>query len=112
MAEIVSDVIKGTPLLSSCSPTVAAIVVTIVPGVLYTLAAYAHLYIPQITLMLAIVISVIFATFEYIVRVPIIQYSSEKAGLSNGEMQMIWVGITIALAYAADALFPRKEKHE
>jgi uncharacterized protein (DUF486 family) len=110
MADIVDGVVKSTPVLSGFSPTVAAIVVTVIPGVLYTLAAYAHLYLPQVTILIAIVISVIFAALEYIVRVPIIKYSSEVAKLSNGELQMIWVGITLGLAFLTDAIFPRDEK--
>ena len=107
MAEFVDGIVKNTPVLSSFSPTVAAIVITVIPGIFYTLASYAQLYLPQLTLLIAIVISVIFATFEYIIRVPIIKYSSDTVGLSNGEMQMIWVGVTMGLAFLSDAIFPR-----
>ena len=107
MAEIVDDVVKNVPLLNSVSPTVAAIIVTIVPGIFYTLAAYAHLYLPQLTLAIAIVISVIFATFEYVIRVPIIEYSANVAGMSNTQLQFIWVGITLGLAYLTDEIWPR-----
>ena len=109
MATIVANVIQKIPVLSTASPTVAAVAITVIPGIFYTLAAYAHLYLPHLTLMVSILISVIFATMEYIIRVPIIEYSSNIANMSNSTMQWTWVIITLLLAYLSDYFFPRKK---
>ena len=47
---------------------------------------------------ISIVVSVIFAAIEYVFRVPIIKYSSNEAGMSNGTIQAIWVIITLLLS--------------
>jgi len=90
------------------NPAVNAIALTFVPGLLYVGAAYGHLLIAGATLMTSIMVSVLFATLEYIVRVPIIKYSSEVAGMSNGIMQVVWVVITMLLSWATDGLIPHK----
>ena len=111
MASIVSNVISHLPIISTASPFVAAVSLTVVPGIFYTLAAYAHLYLPQLTLMMSILISVIFATMEYIIRVPIIDYSSKVANMSNSQLQVVWVVITLILAWLSDIFFPKKKEH-
>jgi hypothetical protein len=88
------------------NPTANAIVLTFVPGILYTFAAYGQLYLKHASLGVAIVVSIFFAVLEYIVRVPIVKYSSAEAGMSNGTMQIIWVVITLLLGYASDFIYP------
>lgn len=90
------------------NPVHNAIALTIVPGLLYVGAAYGHLLIAGATLMTSILVSVLFATLEYIVRVPIIKYSSDVAGMSNGFMQIVWVIITMILSWLSDGLIPVK----
>ncbi len=86
--------------------TANAVILTIIPGILYTAAAYAHLYLKQPTYMMSLIISVFFATLEYAARIPVIQYSASKAGMSNGAMQIVWVIITLILAAITDKLYP------
>jgi uncharacterized protein (DUF486 family) len=86
-----------------------AIVMTTIPALFYILASYAHLYYKDCTLSSAIIISIFFAIFEYIVRVPIIKYSSDVAGLSNFWLQVIWISITLVLAFGSDYVTPSHE---
>jgi uncharacterized protein (DUF486 family) len=79
-----------------------AILLTFLPGLLYVLAAYGHLFIKGAALSTSIIVSIIFASLEYIVRVPIIKYSSDIAGMSNTIMQVVWVIITIFLSWISD----------
>lgn len=83
-----------------------AITITTIPALFYILASYAHLYYKNCTLSNAIIISIFFAIFEYIVRVPVIKYSSVVAGLSNFWLQVIWISITLVLAYGSDFVMP------
>lgn len=89
------------------NPVINATVLTAIPAVLYTLAAYGHLFVKGASLGLSILISVIFATLEYIVRVPIIKYSHDVAQLSNGTMQIIWILLTGVLGFISDGFFPK-----
>lgn len=86
-----------------------AILLTIVPAILYTTAAYGYLYLREATLFLCILFAITFASLEYIVRVPIIKYSSDEAKLSNGMIQFIWISLTLILATMTD-LFPQNTK--
>lgn len=90
------------------NPTQNAILLTFIPGILYVLAAYAHLFITGASLGISIVISIFFAALEYIVRVPLIKYSSHVAGMSNASMQIVWVVITMLLSWASDGIFPKE----
>lgn len=87
-----------------------AIVLTTIPAIFYILASYAHLCFKNCTLSSAILISILFAIFEYIVRVPVIKYSSEIAGLSNFWLQVIWISVTLVLAYGSDFIMPPHEQ--
>ena len=82
--------------------TANAVLLTFIPGVLYTCAAYGMLYLKGATLAVSILVSIFFAILEYIVRVPIIKYSSAEAGMSNGTMQLVWVFVTMILGYLTD----------
>ncbi len=79
-----------------------AILLTFVPGILYVCAAYGHLLLTGSSLATSIFVSICFAALEYIVRVPIIKYSSNEAGMTNAMMQAVWVGITMLLSYLSD----------
>ncbi len=102
-----NEYIKYIPPIVS-NPTVNAILLTFVPGILYVLAAYGHLFIAGASLATSIIVSIIFAALEYIVRVPIIKYSSAEAGMSNTTMQVVWVAITVILSKLSDGVFPHK----
>ena len=82
-----------------------AIILLIIPAVFYTLASYGHLYLKNIPLYRAILLAILFATLEYIIRVPIVRYSSEVAQLSNFTMQIIWIVMTLLLALLLDMIF-------
>ena len=88
--------------------TANAILLTFLPGILYVLAAYGHFFIKGATLYTSIIVSIIFAALEYIVRVPIIKYSGQIAGMSNTFMQVVWVIITILLSGVSDIFMPKK----
>jgi len=83
-----------------------AILLTLIPGLLYTGAAYGAQYIKGASLMVSIIVSCIFAILEYIVRVPINFYSARNAGFSNTEMQIIWTIICLGFAKSTDLLLP------
>jgi uncharacterized protein (DUF486 family) len=96
------------PIISS-NPSINAAILTIAPGVLYTAAAYGHLFLKGASLTTSTLVSVFFAILEYIIRVPIIKYSSDVAGWSNGTLQAVWVVITLLLGYASDKFMPVKK---
>lgn len=89
------------------NPTTNAVVLTIVPAALYTAAAYGHL-LSDSTLGISIIIAIIFATLEYIVRIPIIKYSNEVAKMSPITMQIVWILLTVILAVLITPLIPQK----
>jgi uncharacterized protein (DUF486 family) len=84
-----------------------AVLLTFIPGIFYTLASYGQLYMKGASLTLAILVSVFFAVIEYIIRVPIIKYSSNEAGMSNGVMQFVWVCITMLLGWGSGVVIPK-----
>lgn len=86
------------------NPVINSIIVTIVPAALYTAAAYGHLFLKNVTIGIAILVSIFFAALEYIVRVPIIKYSSDVAGMSDFSMQTVWVFLTIIMSAGTDLL--------
>jgi uncharacterized protein (DUF486 family) len=90
------------------NPKVNATVLTCLPALLYTAAAYGAQYLKGTTLVISIIVSCIFACLEYVVRVPINFYSNEMAGFSNFQMQMIWTVICLAFARATDVFFPKE----
>ena len=98
-----SEYIKYIPILFA-NPQINAVVLTFVPGILYVLAAYGHLLITGASLATSIIVSIIFAALEYIVRVPIIKYSSNEAGMSHSTMQIVWVVVTLILSKLSDVL--------
>lgn len=96
-----AEYLQYIPILSS-NPAINAILLTFIPGVFYILAAYGHLFIAGASLVTSILVSILFAALEYIVRVPIIKYSSHEAGMSNTVMQIVWVVITMSLSKLSD----------
>jgi uncharacterized protein (DUF486 family) len=84
-----------------------AVLLTFIPGIFYTLAVYGQLYIKGASLALSIIVSIFFAVIEYIVRVPIIKYSSIDAGMSNGVMQLVWVVVTLLLSWGSGIVIPK-----
>jgi uncharacterized protein (DUF486 family) len=88
------------------NPVANAVTLTTVPAIFYTLAAYGQLYITGIGLAMKILVSIFFAVLEYTIRVPINQYSSDVAGMSNTSMQLVWVILTLGFAGLSDKLFP------
>jgi uncharacterized protein (DUF486 family) len=100
-----SDYLSFIPQLFA-NPTTNAIALTTIPAVLYTGAAYGFLLVKNASLLVSILISVFFATLEYIVRVPVIKYSHEIAGMSNGLIQLVWVIITLLFGWLSGWLVP------
>jgi uncharacterized protein (DUF486 family) len=93
------------------NPVINSIIVTIVPAALYTAAAFGHIFLKQLTIGIAILISIFFAALEYIVRIPIIKYSSEIAGMSDFSIQTVWVVLTLIMAGTTDLIRKRVEKN-
>ena len=100
-----SSYLEYIPAIFS-NPVQNAIALTVVPGIFYVAAAYGHLLVAGASLLTSILISVLFATLEYIVRVPIIKYSSSVAGMSNGYMQVVWTVITMVLSWMSGWFMP------
>ena len=84
-----------------------AILLTAVPAILYCLAAFASLYLKGYSLVMLIIISVFFATLEYICRVPINLYSANEAKMTNTEIQGVWIVLTLLFSKLSDIFFPR-----
>ena len=101
-----NEYIQYIPILFS-NPQVNAVVLTFVPGILYVLAAYGQLFLTGASLATSIIISIVFAALEYLVRVPIIKYSSNEAGMSNTTMQIVWVIVTLILSKVSDGFIPK-----
>mgnify|MGYP000234516716 FL=1 len=81
------------------NPIANAALVTVLPATLYTAAAYGQLYLAEVGLAFKIIMSCFFAILEYVVRVPINEYSANVAGLSTGNMQLLWIVLTMGLAF-------------
>lgn len=84
------------------SPIGNAIGLTFLPGLAYTVATTANILLKNYGYALNIIISLIFVTIEYVLRIPIINYSSVDAGLSNTAIQGIWIGVTMLLSWMTD----------
>lgn len=87
------------------NPQANAILLTSVPATLYVLAAYGHLFLKGASMTMSIIVAIMFASVEYIFRVPIVKYSHEVAGMSNTYMQVVWVILTSLLSWASDFMF-------
>jgi len=85
-----------------------AILLTFIPALLYTGAAYGSQYIKGASLIISIIVSCIFAILEYIVRVPINFYSAKDAGFTNMQMQLIWTVLCLGFSKATDIFLVRK----
>ena len=96
-----SEYLQYIPIVVN-NPQINAVLLTFVPGVLYVLAAYGQLFLKGATLRTSILVSIFFAALEYIVRVPIIKYSSIDAGMSHSTMQIVWVIVTLILSKISD----------
>jgi len=101
-----SEYLQYIPILVS-NPQVNAVLLTFVPGLLYVLAAYGQLFLKEASLSTSIIVSIFFAALEYIVRVPIIKYSSNEAGMSHTTMQVVWVVVTMLLSRISDGFVPK-----
>jgi uncharacterized protein (DUF486 family) len=103
---MVGEYLQYIPILFNNSQ-LNAVVLTFVPGLLYVLAAYGHLFLTGASLATSILVSILFASLEYIVRVPLIKYSSIEAGMSHSTMQIVWIVVTFILSKLSD-LFVHK----
>lgn len=79
------------------SPVGNAAIVTLLPAILYTGAAYGQIFL-NTSLAVKILVACIFAIMEYIVRVPINEYSLNVAKMSPASMQVLWIVLTLMLA--------------
>ena len=70
----------------------------IIPAILYGFANFYHLYFPKETLFKAILVAILFASVEYIFKIPIIRYG-KNSGLSNFYIQMVWIILTLGISY-------------
>lgn len=82
-----------------------AILLTVLPAALYTAAAYGSLAITNFSMLSRIIIAIVFAILEYIVRVPINLYSRKKGKLSYSAMQAVWIVQTMAMAMLVGVVF-------
>jgi uncharacterized protein (DUF486 family) len=73
----------------------------LIPGLFYTGAAFFHLRYPHWPLWTAILVSIAFASGEYIFRVPITR-EVHNMGVSNFQIQIVWVVITLTFAYLSE----------
>ena len=90
------------------NPVRNSIILFLIPAIFYILASYGNTFMKNRGLAIAITIACIFAIMEYIVRIPVILYAKKVAGLSNFHLQIIWVTLTLSLAYISD-FFVRKD---
>ena len=92
-----AEYIKYIPNLFD-NPATNAIALTFIPGIFYVLASFGHLMFAGGSLAVSIVVSIIFASIEYVMRVPLNKYSSIDAKMTNGTIQIVWVVITLFLS--------------
>ena len=78
----------------------------IVPALFYTAASFLHLRYPRWALWVAILISIGFASFEYVFRIPAIKEIHNNMGVSDFQIQIVWVVITLSLAYSMRWISP------
>lgn len=82
----------------------------LLPGMFYVLASYSHLRFPKMAMSGAILLSILFASVEYIFRIPAIQQSHHIDKLSNVEIQVVWVVVTLFLAFITEPLLAVQPK--
>lgn len=93
--------------MSPLAKKVLVLLLLLIPAVFYTLASFYHLAHLDQPLYWAIPVAILFASCEYVFRVPIITYA-HKAGLSNTEIQIMWILATLFLAYISDIVMYKK----
>lgn len=87
--------------------TANAIAITTVPAVLYTCAAYGSLFTHEASLTYNLLMSIFFAALEYACRLPVNYYAHHVAGMASGTLQLVWVILTMILAYLIEPFVPR-----
>ncbi len=70
----------------------------VIPAVLYGFANFYHLYFPNETIKKAILVGILFASLEYVFKIPTIRYGRDS-GLSNVTIQMVWIILTLIVSY-------------
>ena len=83
-------------------PVKNSIILFLIPAIFYIFASYGNTFMRNKGLATMITIACIFAIMEYIIRIPVILYAKKVAGLSNFHLQIIWVSLTLSLAYISD----------
>ena len=84
----------------------------IIPAICYTFAAFYNTVHPSSSIVTAIGIAVMFATVEYIFKVPIISYA-KRENVSNTHIQAVWIILTLLLAsYSMSFIGGNKEIKE
>ena len=83
------------------------VILMFIPATLYTLAAFYNLVYPSKSMATAISIAVLFATSEYIFKVPIIKFGGEN-GFTPFSIQICWIVLTIICSYGMNILYHNK----
>jgi hypothetical protein len=76
-----------------------------IPAVSYAMASFYHLRHPGNTIIEAIIVAILFAASEYIVKVPLIHFGFGK-GLTRTHIQLIWVIVTFIVVMVLDYFYP------
>jgi uncharacterized protein (DUF486 family) len=84
------------------------ILLMIIPTIFYSLATFYNLSYPSSTMTKAIMIAVLFATIEYIFKIPIIKYGHNN-GITRTQIQFIWIGLTLISAFLIDKYMHKEQ---
>lgn len=84
-----------------------ALILLILPALLYTLAVYFHLYVKGITLKWAIILGVMIGIIEYIVRIPIVRYTSNVAKVPKYVSIIFWTSLTVSMSLVLDMMLEK-----
>jgi hypothetical protein len=102
------DYVKLVPDITG-NPTTNAIILTAIPATAYVLATYMPVIFDQASYTFVIILAFVFLLVEYIIKIPLVKYSSEVAGLSNFSIQLIWVVLILALSAISDLFMKKKQ---
>lgn len=102
------DYVKLVPDVTG-NPTANAILLTAIPAAAYVVATYMPVIFDKASYTFVLILAFIFLLVEYVIKVPLVKYSSEVAGLSNFSIQIIWVVLILALSAVSDLFMKKKQ---
>jgi hypothetical protein len=69
-----------------------------IPAGLYGMATFYNILRPAKNMYIAILIAILFASFEYIFKIPIIDFAHRRK-ISPVIIQVVWIILTLGVSY-------------